>query len=124
MASYNKSLHFQSPDLILKEAVSRTTRYRLHKKRKMMITNSYESLAMDWSDELESTYRSEELQSDALEVRSVGDSPEPELDWEVHGLIHASTDSARNQEYANSSEKRSKSLEAKCFKALKVNFLS
>jgi len=88
MASY-KSLHFQCPDPILKEAVSRTTRYRLRKKRKT--TDDNESVLVEGNAKAplkyinkiqesvpttESEVFSEEFHSDALEGCII-DFPEP-----------------------------------------------
>ena len=112
MANY-KSLHFQSPDPILKQAVSRTTRYRLLKKRKMMNENSYDSESMECTYSEESTNnRAEELQWDAFEGNEafVGDlSEQPE----THDLILASTDSATNQGMYSSVKGPSSNFEAK-----------
>ena len=111
MANY-KSLHFQSPDPILKEAVSRTTRYRLLKKRKMMNENSYDSESMECTyGEESANNRAEELQWDGFEGNEafVGDlSEQPE----THDLILASTDSATNQGMYSSVKGPSSNFEA------------
>ena len=110
MASY-KSLHFQCPDPLSKEAVSRTTRYRLRKKRK--VTSRYESQSVKATeretDPLEYRDMGEELQCDSLEA---GNSDMSESDSETHDLAHASTNLGTARiEYIHSSAKEMGSLE-------------
>ena len=115
MASY-KSLHFQSPDPILKEAVSRTTRYRLLKKRKMINAENscaaYEAMECTYSEE-STCNRAEELLWDAFEGNEacVGDTPE-RPDSESHDLILANTKSATSQAMYSSEEGPSSNFEA------------
>lgn len=110
MASY-KSLYFQSPDPISKEVVSRTTRYRLRKKRKA--TNSYSQsgkVLEQGQESLEHSDTDEEFQCNALIVHSDDLS---ESQSQTRDLAHGTTDCllGTSQEHVHSNEMELSSLE-------------